>query len=270
MPYFDGKSFLVTGASSGIGRSLALGLAREGALVAAMARTESKLAELAAEAPAGRVRPVAGDVSADESTRAAVETAVTSCGGHLDGLIHSAGISMSGRLEDVSLAVYREVMETNFFSTIRLVKAVLPHIRPRRGHIVAISSIAGFVSYPFGSGYAASKHALQALLDSLRIELAPDGIHVLSVCPGYVKTDIARNARRADGSKWEQSTKEIERGLDPEVVTRVTLRAIEARKRQIAPAGLMESTGKLLKPWAPGLLDAVMRKMYANGPRDGA
>ncbi|MBM3273629.1 MAG: SDR family oxidoreductase [Candidatus Sericytochromatia bacterium] len=270
MSYFSGKGFLVTGASSGIGRDLALGLAREGAIVAAMARSEGKLTELAASAPAGRVLPVVGDVASDESTSRAVESAVNACGGRLDGLIHSAGISMSGRVEDVSLDVFREVMETNFFSTIRLVKAALPHIRQQRGHIVAISSIAGFVSYPFGSGYAASKHALQALLDSLRLELAPAGVHVLSVCPGYVRTDIAKNARRADGSKWEQSTKEIENGLDPAVVTRATLRAIEARKRQIAPAGLMEASGKILKPLAPGLLDAVMLKMYARGPLDGA
>lgn len=269
MTDFQGKVFLVTGASSGIGRAIARALGDAGAGVAAMARSAARLEELGALFPgADRFLAVPGDVSSDEACRAAVE-ATREKFGRLDGLIHSAGISMSGKIEDTRLEVYREVMEINYFAMIRLVQATIEPIKEARGHIAAISSIAGFVSYPFGSGYAASKHALQAFMDALRLELSPAGVHVLSVCPGYVRTEIARNARRPDGTPWGETTREIEGGLDPEIVAAKTLHALRTRKRQIFPAGAIETAGRLVKPVAPGLLDAVMARMYAGGRKGG-
>lgn len=272
MTDFQGKVFLVTGASSGIGRAIAKALGAAGAGVAAMARTGSKLEDLgghfAQAGHADRYLAVPGDVASDAECRGAV-AAVRDRFARLDGLVHCAGISMSGKVEETRLDVYREVMETNYFSMIRLVQATVEPIKAAQGHIAAISSIAGFVSYPYGSGYAASKHALQALMDSLRLELAPEGVHVLSVCPGYVRTEIARNSRRPDGGQWGASTREIEQGLDPEIVAVKTLHALRTRKRQIFPAGALETAGRLVKPLAPGLLDAVMAQMYAGGRKGG-
>lgn len=268
MTDFHGKVFLVTGASSGIGRAIARALGEAGAMVAGMARSAARLDELGTLFPsADRFLAVPGDVGSDEACREAVE-ATRAQFGRLDGLVHSAGISMSGKVEETRLEVYREVMEINYFAMIRLVQAAIAPIKEARGHIAAISSVAGFVSYPYGSGYAASKHALQAFMDALRVELAPVGVHVLSVCPGYVRTEIARNSRRPDGQKWGVTTPEIERGLDPEIVARKTLEALRKRKRQIFPAGALETAGLLAKPVAPALLDAVMARMYAGNGRD--
>jgi len=262
--FFAGKSFLVTGASYGIGREIARALAAAGASVGAMARSADKLGEVAAEAPEGRILPIAADCAAEGECERAVACMIEGFG-RLDGLIHSAGITMNGRVAATRLEVFREVMELNYFALIRLIKAGLPAITERRGHIVAISSVAGFFSYPYGSGYGASKHAVQALLDSLRVEVLADGVHVLSVCPGFVRTEIAKNARRADGSRFGTSTEYIDRGLEPGYVADRTLAAIRARKRQIFPAGPIEQTARLLKPVVPGLLDHAAFRFFGKG-----
>ncbi len=262
MSFFSGKAFLVTGASSGIGWAIAKALADAGASVGAMARTESKLADLAAQSAS--IVPVPGDCASPGACEAAVAGTCEKFG-RLDGIVHSAGISMNGRVAVTKLEVYREVMETNFFAMIRLIQAGLEPIKAQKGHIVAISSVAGFVAYPYGSGYGASKHALQALLDSLRVEVMTEGVHVLSVCPGFVRTEIAKNARRSDGTTFNASTHAIDSGLEPAYVADRTLAAMQARKRQIFPAGFIEHAGRILKPVAPGLLDLAAARYFGKG-----
>ena len=254
------KVFLITGASSGIGLAIARGLAREGAKVAAMARSEAKLIELAATAP-GSILAVPGDVIKEADCRAAIDT-TSGHFGRLDGLIHSAGISMRGLVAETKIDVFREVMEINYFALLRLIQATVVPIKANKGHIAVISSIAGHVSYPRGSGYAASKHAVQALMDALRLELHSSGVHVLSVCPGFVKTDISLNARNADGSAWAKMDKDIEDGLDPDEVARKTITALKSRKAEIYPAGLIETAGLYTKKFVPALVNQIMLNRY--------
>lgn len=258
MSAFEGKVFLVTGASSGIGRAIARQLATQGARVVAMARTEEALEALRDSLPQPEhLAPFAGDVTKEADCLAAVDTALAQFGA-LDGLVHSAGITQRGLFAETRMEVFRQIMEVNFFSTITLIKAALPPLRARRGHVVVISSIVGYVSTPYRSGYAASKHAVQAIMDALRLEEHARGLHVLTVCPGFVKTNISLNALDAEGRRHARMDRDIEGGLDPEDVAADVLAAIARRKREIHPAGFMETLALVLAKLAPSLLDRIL------------
>jgi NAD(P)-dependent dehydrogenase (short-subunit alcohol dehydrogenase family) len=225
-----------------------------------MARTADALDALAADSGhPERLVPFTGDVTSEADCLAAVDTALARYGG-LDGLVHSAGVSMRGLVGETRPEVFRSLMEVNYFSTVMLVKAALPPLRQRKGHVVAISSITGYVSPPQRSGYAASKHAVQAFMDALRLEEHDRGVHVLTVCPGYVRTNISLNALAADGSRHARMDASTGEGLAPEAVAAEVLDAIVHRKREIYPAGWMEKLSLVLKRVAPPLLDQLLKR----------
>jgi short-subunit dehydrogenase len=260
MGYFEGKVFLVTGASSGIGRAIAELLVARGARVVAMARTADQLESLrqAVKTP-GHLAPFPGDVTDEHACRGAVEAAVERFG-KLDGLIHSAGISMRGLVAETKLEVYRRLMEVNYYSSIALIQAALPAVQATKGHLVVISSVVGKLSTPYRSGYAASKHAVQALLDALRVEQTDAGVHVLAVCPGFVKTNISYSALTASGEAHNQMDKDTAGGLEAEDVAVQVLEAIEQRMREIFPAQRLEKLALFLKRYSPAMLDKVLLK----------
>jgi dehydrogenase/reductase SDR family protein 7B len=261
---FQDKVFLVTGASSGIGREIARALWARGARVVAMARTTDTLEALCAESGAGdRALAFSGDVTVEADCRAAVAAAIARFGA-LDGLVHAAGLSMRGRAADTDMAVFRRLMEVNYFATIALAQAALPALRARRGHLVAISSVVGYVSPPHRSGYAASKHAVQGFIDSLRVEEAATGLHVLSVCSGWARTNMSINALEPDGRPHGSTDETTAKGLDPAVVARAVMGAISGRKREIYPAGLTEKLALALNRWAPPLLDHLLARRAAR------
>jgi short-subunit dehydrogenase len=257
---FQDQVFLVTGASSGIGRAIADLLARRGAKVVAMARGVEALEALKAGLPhPERLVVSPGDVTVPEDIERAVASAIAAFGG-LDGVVHSAGVSMRGAIAETRLEVYRQLMEINYFSTIMLAKAAMPALRARRGHFAVISSIVGYVSTPQRSGYAASKHAVQAFMDTLRLEEHAHGVHVLTVCPGFVRTNISRNALSADGSPHGRMDTMTDAGLEPEAVAEAVLDALARRKREIFPAGALERFSLVLSRVAPWLLDRILLK----------
>jgi NAD(P)-dependent dehydrogenase (short-subunit alcohol dehydrogenase family) len=180
---------LVTGSSSGIGRACALRLDRAGFGVFAGVRSRDDAESLEA-ASSQRLEPVILDIT-DEATIAATRERIEQVtGGRLAGLVNNAGIARGGPLEAVPVEELQRQLEVNVIGQVAVTQAVLPMIRAARGRVVFISSIGGRVSLPYLSPYAASKHAVEAVGDSLRREMMPFGVHVSLVEPGAVATPI--------------------------------------------------------------------------------
>ena len=181
---------LVTGASRGLGRDMALHLATHGFEVLAGVRSASDGDRLAAEAPAG-IHPVTLDVTDPESIRAAtteVERIAGTAG--LAGLVNNAGIGPIAPLEQMPMEQFEAVFRINVFGVQALTQALLPALRRAHGRVVNISSGNGKLVLPFAGAYSASKFALEAMSDALRMELAPWGMHVVVVEPGAMATDV--------------------------------------------------------------------------------
>ena len=180
-------SVLITGASRGIGRASALRLDRKGFDVIAGVRSEEAGRRLAAEA-SDRLRVVQIDVADKASVRAAAETV----GDRLDVLVNNAGIAVGGVIEALPLADLRHQLEVNVVGQVAVTQALLPALRATSGRIVFISSVSGRASVPALTPYAASKFAIEAIADGLRVELRAWGIDVVLVEPGSIDTDIWR------------------------------------------------------------------------------
>jgi NAD(P)-dependent dehydrogenase (short-subunit alcohol dehydrogenase family) len=201
---------LITGASTGIGRATALRLASAGWTVLAGVRDGAAGESLSAESVAGKVIPLTLDVTDAEQiaravTRVDEETART--GGGLDALVNNAGIGIGGPLELVSQEDLRRQFDVNVFAQVAVTQALLPALRRARGRIVFVSSIGGRVAMAFTAPYAASKHALEAFGDALRVELRTSHVQVTLIEPGSVATPI-----------WDKSRVESERmSVPPEL-----------------------------------------------------
>jgi NAD(P)-dependent dehydrogenase (short-subunit alcohol dehydrogenase family) len=189
----DRRSVLVTGANAGIGLVTALELAGAGYDVVGSVRSAAKAKDVqrAADDKGVRVRTVQLDVDDPDSCAAGVATVAEMTGGGPWALVNNAGYAQSGAVEDVDDAQVRAQLETNVVAPIRLARLVLPAMREAgEGRIVNISSVAGRLSTPLMGWYCASKHALEAVTDALRIEVEPDGVRVVLVEPGMFGTDI--------------------------------------------------------------------------------
>ena len=190
------QSVLVTGASSGIGEATAVHIARKGFRVFAAARRIDKLQDLTSVAD-GRITPLEMDVTDDQSVSTAIQK-ITDEGVSLYGLVNNAGVSVTGPVEEVPLDDWRRQFETNVFGLVRVTQAVLPQMREtRRGRVINIGSVAGRIAPPFFGAYAASKHAVEGLSDALRRELAPHGIKVSVIRPGFINTNFGHQEQEA-------------------------------------------------------------------------
>ncbi len=254
---------IVTGASSGIGRAVALELARQGATVLVTARREDRLKSLAAEIAeaGGKAETLAGDLT-DPAVRTALLEAARARLGGLDLLINNAGAGAVGLVEQSGPDTARRVMELNFFALVDLTQKALPLLREgRRPMIVNISSVLGYVGVPYCAYYRASKAALQGYSQSLRAELAADGIDVLVVCPGTTETEFTDNVlERTAKAPWASNR----RAVSAEYVARRTVRAIRRGRREIVPYRL----GVLLiwlQRLVPGVVDYVLARYVRRG-----
>ena len=249
-----GKVAIVTGASSGIGEATARALAERGAAVVLVARAEDKLLFLEREisAAGGRVLSVRTDVADADSVEAMIER-TTEEFGSLDILVNNAGLGLSGRVEDLRAEDLRHVFEVNLIGPLNCVQAALPRMR-RGGRIINVSSVIGKRAIPKVGGYCATKAALNALSDALRVEVAGRGIAVTSVYPGTTRTAFRENSRRTKSEKrgWRP------RGVTPERVAEKIADAAEAGGRDVyitLPDRFFVAGTNLL----PNLADLVLR-----------
>ncbi len=184
---------LITGCSSGIGRATALEAAGRGHRVYATARRPESLRDLEKE----RLRTLALDVTDAASIRDAVASAIGEAGS-IDALVNNAGYGQYGAVEDVTAEEWRQQFDVNLFGAVETTRAVLPAMREKRsGTIVNVSSVGGKIAIPFAAPYCASKHALEAVSDALRVEVAPFGIRVVVVEAGPIETRFADRARES-------------------------------------------------------------------------
>jgi len=192
---FENKTIFITGASSGLGRALAVKLSYSHAKMALMARSWEKLEQTKALCnPDASVELIYGDVTDEEHCKRAIQHAFDTFG-HLDYLILNAGVSMWSRFDAISdISSMAKLMETNYLGAVYCVHHALPLLKKTHGMIVGISSVQGKIPVPYHSGYVASKHALQGFLDTIRMELRNE-INVLTVSPGWIDgTNIRENA----------------------------------------------------------------------------
>lgn len=192
MGKLDGKVVIVTGASAGIGEAASRRLAGEGATVVMAARRADRLEALTQEieSAGGRALAVAGDVTSPQDRERLVRETMRAFS-RIDGLVNNAGYGQRGPIELVPVESIRQNFETNLFSLIALTQLVIPIMRDQRsGRIVNISSVAGRIARPLSSVYDATKHALEAISDGLRGELAPFGIKVVIIEPGFIITEF--------------------------------------------------------------------------------
>lgn len=247
---------ILTGASSGIGRALAVELIREGARLVVVARRAERLESLWGEltdAP-GELVIVAGDITSPELRSEALERAGRDFGG-LDLLINNAGIGAVGPFAKAGPERLRKVMEINFFAAAEMTRLAVPALEAGRTPIVVnVSSVLGHRGVPGYAEYCASKFALHGLSESLRAELAPRGIDLLIVSPARTKTEFFDAMLDADGKPWPGL-----QGWTSERVARSIVRAIRKGKHEI----VISPGGKALV-WAsrlfPGIVDRVLAR----------
>lgn len=247
------QSVLITGCSTGIGRALAIAYAARGHRVFATARKPETLADIAG----GSMETFALDVNDPQSVRTAVDTVVARAG-TIDILVNNAGYGQMGPILDVTAEQVRAQFETNIVGVIAMMQAVAPHmIAQKRGRIVNIGSISGILTTPFAGVYCASKAALHAISDAVRMELAPFGIDVVVVQPGGVKSHFGETAAvhvvTKAGSPYQRFAKGIEararasqRYAEP--AESVARKIVDATTRTVAPPVLRVGHGGKLYP----------------------
>lgn len=263
MGRFDGETTWITGASSGIGRALALQMAGEGGRLLLSGRREQALAEVATACGEGcAVLPF--DLAESDAFGEVVAQAHELVG-PIDRIVHSGGVSQRSIAAETDLAVDRRLMEVDHFGTVALTKELLPHFLERgNGHVVVVSSVLGLIHAPLRSGYAAAKHALHGYFGSLRAELHGTGIDISIICPGYVHTDISRNALTADGSPQGTMDRATRGGLDADECARKMASAIVARREEVVIAGAKENFAVLLHRLWPGLFRYLVRRVAST------
>ena len=192
------KTVFVTGASSGLGRGLALHYAREGKTVHAAARRKDELARLAAEAPPGSIVPVPLDVADSDALVAAIHRAEDASGGALDLVIANAGVGRPASARKMDWSVVRQILDVNATAACVTLAAALPKMVERNaGQVVMMSSLAAFRGMPGNAAYCASKAAVHVFMESVRVDLRSTGVRATTIYPGFVKTELtAKNKFR--------------------------------------------------------------------------
>jgi len=254
------RRIIITGASEGIGRELALQFARQGSQLALAARNAGALDQLVqeCESAGGKAIAVPTDVADPAACTALIDKTVAAFGG-IDVLVNNAGISMRSLLSDIEdLSIFDRVMRVNYLGSVYCTHAALPHLKASKGLIVAVSSLQGKTGFPFSSGYSASKFAMQGFFDSVRIELNGTGVDVLIVFPGAVDTGIHTRKLEVDPKLAKQNWKPEQGSLMPvEECVRQMVRAMERRDREL----VLTIQGKLI-PWmrlvAPRFVDRAI------------
>jgi hypothetical protein len=262
---YQGLSAVVTGASSGIGRALALRLAAEGARVALVARRAERLVELAQQITnaGGEALALPCDVGDRDQVFAAAGRAVERFGG-VDLLVNDAGYGHHRRFLEWDLDDMERVMRVNYLGALYWTKALLPQmVERKRGWLVFVASVAGKIGVPEESAYVASKFAMVGLAESIAFEVEGAGVQVLTVCPGTVRTEFF------DEEALERMPTVARRSMiEPDVVVDAIVRALKAGKREITVPRSMASA-YVMRAVAPGVLRSGVKRTTMRGRKGG-
>ena len=257
---FSGQVVWITGASSGIGEALAVSFAKAGAKLVLSARRPDELERVAAQCGGAETFVLPMDLAKSDGFDA-LTGKVLSRFGRIDVVVHNGGISQRSLVKDTAMEVHRRIMEVNYFGSVALTRAVLPSmLAARRGQFVVISSVMGKVGTPLRSAYAASKHALHGFFDCLRSEVAGEGLVVTMICPGFIATNVSKNALTADGTPTNKTGDDIANGMDPAVAARQILSAV-ARKKSDAYVGKLgkDRLALTLQRFLPSVLERLVQ-----------
>jgi short-subunit dehydrogenase len=261
----NNKTVIITGASSGIGKSLAEEFARRGANLVLAARQYVTLCEIAQSLQDQyQIKAVAVqcDVTIESDCEHLIHQAITTFG-KIDVLVNNAGISMRALFQDADVQVLKTLMDVNFWGAVYCTKYALPEIIKTQGSVVGVSSIAGYKGLPGRTGYSASKFAMNGFLDALRVENLKTGIHVMTACPGFTASNIRNTALNKDGNQQGESTLHEEKMMTSHEVAKLIVDGVENRTRTL----IMTGQGKLtvfLSKLLPGILDKLVYKVFAK------
>lgn len=246
------KVFWITGASSGIGEGLAYELSKKNCRLILSGRNVAELERVRDNCNATtEILPF--DLADFDNAKINVEKAI-SLFGKVDVLICNGGISQRSLIIEASFEVDKKLIEVDYLSNVALTKAILPHfIENQSGHFAVVTSLMGKFGSPYRSGYCGAKHALHGFFDVMRMEHQKDGINVTMVCPGFIQTNVAKNALTADGSKQIADDEATKNGLPVSVFAQRMIRAIEKEKFEVY-IGRKETLGVYMKRFFPTLL----------------
>lgn len=262
MSFWKDKVVVITGSSMGIGKVMAKDMAGRGARVILNARNQERLQRCYEELKREglEVSPIAGDVSKEADCQKVIDHAVATYGG-VDVLVNNAGISMEGTVEELKPEVFKKVMDVNFLGTVYMTQSALPHLKKSKGSVIFIGSAAGIRGLPKFASYSASKMALTALAESMKIELHEKGVHVGLAYVGFTENDPEKTIYDKDGKIVPQPKRDTIKAEPPANVSRRIIRMIETRRfKQV-----FTSLGKLnaiVNKFAPGLGEYILRRNY--------
>ncbi|MBT8298372.1 MAG: SDR family oxidoreductase [Maribacter sp.] len=258
MQRIAGKIVWITGASSGIGEALTYALDKKNCKLIISSRREADLNRVKDKCTnKHNIAILPLDLVEFNTMDRKVSEALALNNG-LDILINNAGVSQRSLIVNTDFEVYKNLMDINYLGTVALTKALLPYfIENKKGHFVTVTSLMGKFGSPYRSGYCGAKHALHGFFDVLRMEHEKDQIAVTLICPGFVQTNVAKNALTADGSKQISDDKATQNGLPVHIFSRKMIRAIERQKFE-AYIGRGELMGIYMKRFFPKLLHKIV------------
>ncbi|NJL75394.1 MAG: SDR family oxidoreductase [Saprospiraceae bacterium] len=252
------KWIWITGASSGLGEALAYELAAQGANLVLSARKLEELERVKSNCNQEvqiLIQPL--DIEMHHTIQDTVKEVLKKIP-RINVLINNAGISQRSLVKDTPLDVDKRLMNVNYFGTIELTKAILPSmIAQQSGQIVVISSLVGKIGSPLRSTYAASKHALHGFFDSLRAEVVRDQIHITMICPGYIHTNVSKNALTANGMPQNTTDSRTASGLSPESFAKRAVKAIQKQRQEVS-IGQSETLVLYVKRFFPSLVNKIL------------
>ncbi|SMO62570.1 SDR family oxidoreductase [Gracilimonas mengyeensis] len=258
---YQGKTIWITGASSGIGEAFARALYKEGANLILSSRREGALKQVKESlgADKSRVFILPLDLTQTETFPEKTEQALKAFG-QIDMLMNNGGVSQRATVAETEMDTYRRLMEINYFGAVGLTKQVLPHMVERQsGHIVVTSSVAGKIGTKQRSGYAASKHAVQGFFNSLRQEMYEHNVAVTLLCPGFIKTNISKNALTGDGAKFGKMGDAHKDAMTADEMVKKVMPDIKKQKEEIYVTGFKEGLAIWVQRISPTLLNKILK-----------
>ena len=259
---FSNKTVWITGASSGIGRALSIELSLQNAKLILSSRDVNSLELVKKECKNPQNVTVIPLDLEDYTQFSKKVTEAIAAFGTIDILVNNGGISQRSLIKDTDILVDKRIIEVNYLGTVALTKAILPHfIQNKRGHFVVTTSIVGKIGTPLRSSYAASKHALHGFFDSLRAEHFHDNIFVTLVCPGFVNTNVSKNALTGNGTPQQKMDMATQNGIQPERFAKLMAKSIIDKKEEVYIGGFKEKLGVYVKRFFPKVLSIMIRKL---------